>query len=105
MATKFRGNWERRKEEEASPGYASNGESLYTRGAAHPRSRVKLTPRVSVRVAQGRMLSDAELIHEYESRLEWLRCEVAIETSASRVAKLKQQIEIKSRLLAGLKGA
>ena len=88
----------------AEPGYAVNGESIYTRHSAHPKRNVKLSQHLNVnRIERGRHLSDAELKHEYESRLEWLRCEAAMETEPARHAKLKKQIEIKTRILNELK--
>ena len=89
----------------ATSGYLPDGVSMHSHAAAKGPKNVKLSQQFDVqRTDRGRHLSDDELLHEYHSRIEWLLCEIGLETSPTRLAKLSKQLEIKQRIVTELKG-
>jgi hypothetical protein len=79
-------------------GYSANGESEHSRRAA---SAPNFTTRSHVARTKGKHTS-ADLIAENKSLLAKLRGEILTETNPARLAKLRRNLEIKSRFVAKL---
>jgi hypothetical protein len=79
-------------------GYVGNGESQYTRRAAHP----DVKPRGHVQKTAGHH-SRPRLIAENEGQLRWLQNEARMETNPTRLAKLQKRVGIKRAFIDRLK--
>lgn len=80
---------------EKSPGYVSSGEGEWSRKAAH-QDEVKLSN--SVTKTKGKH-SLARLIAENKSQLRKMRCDLLIEDSKERLAKIRKNIETKTNFI------
>jgi hypothetical protein len=83
---------------EHASGYSSNGESIYSRAAAHSEPRM----RHQVPRTKGRLHTLSELIVETDFALRRLQCELRIESNPKRRERLLKNIQIKSDYLAEL---
>ena len=77
---------------EHSTGYSPNGESQHSRQIAH----------VNIKLGESKR-TDGRLIREQSGALAKLRFKASIEMDPARLAKIRKDIEIKSRFVAKLK--
>lgn len=84
-----------------APGYVASGEGQHSRRVARGNMPTKFAGRLPVRT-QGHKLTLDRQIAEYERRLEWAECELKLEPSPTRKAKLAKDIEIRGKFLTRL---
>ncbi len=84
---------------ERAPGYTANGESQFSRQAAHSVPKMASRP---YRV-KGRPHTLAELIVRTEADLRFLHCDLRLEDDKARRAKIAKNLEIKRQFLEKLR--
>lgn len=81
-------------------GYVASGEGQHSRRVANGKAPLQFAGRASSKTPGEHTLH--ELIGETERRIEWMECELKIETRPKRRAKLTKDIEIKGKFLTRL---
>jgi hypothetical protein len=81
-------------------GYTSNGEGQYSRHSAQPHEnvRLKINPRYRIRGEH----TLAQQIRETETRINWMECELRIETDKTKRERLAHDLGIRGRFLTKL---
>jgi hypothetical protein len=84
-------------------GYAPSGEGQFSRIAAHGRVTPEMLHATPARIGKGSKLPLQDLIREYEGRVRWFEAQLRIADGPARKAKLRKNLEIKSRRLTELR--
>lgn len=83
-----------------SEGYVATGESMHTRSVARGKTPLRFATRAPNKTPGYHSLH--QLIGECERRIEWIECELKIETRPMRRAKLARDLEIRGKFLTRL---
>ena len=84
-------------------GYAPSGEGQFSRIAAHGHVTPQMLHATPARVGKGHKLPLLNLIREHMGRVQWIEAELRTETDPTSKAKLRKNMEIKSRRLTELR--